>query len=750
MPVEEKYRSRDSKSREREPPSAVTPPQPPPPATPPSPPLTPTVGGDARLRPEDDPDKASRRRDVVASFYSDQCELIGFKATGSRPPSTHVGAVQDGPAATSSPAASSPSSTRSAASCRAELAEKRREFFKQLTIEDDNSSGGGSRPISRLTDPGSHTTPRHSHYQELYHHHSLPHPPKPTPRSFKYSLPTTPLLPSDTPASTASEETRPLLQSTSEPTPEVNGKLVSKTSENPQVPLDEPDPPGTHVAASPPSQDTQQQQNVDVSGSTQNQPTPEITIEPSLQFSPESEREKHVTGTTPLTQDLPSEDKSQELVSVSSPVVDHVSAFDNSEATEKHYNPVTEDLPVSDNSHKRVGISTTVVEDSFSSDVLQVPVSVPGTVTVEFPSPDSSEVPASETPSEASPLIVDVTEAGNLQLSAIQPQYFQQVSMQSDDERVAEGSCILINEAFPAPRQELEGNNDANFLVTQPPAHEPWGNLSVNEGQVSQESDPFPIVSAQESFITCTDEGHEGSQSIILENSQGDTNHLPEIPSKSDPLQAETVVQLISEVVLGNHHEQVHQTLPLAVDPYFLTSAEEPEELHIEHMLEQSSPQLVDKPVPKQRVHLSEVNVQQPDEVKSTVETVECIPKPVSPLEPPLPPGKTVDAALHVSMTATIVQDKVEPSIISPLVDEEPLPPPPPTPPLDDEPLPPPPPTPPISCQPRLPAVTCSVDLVSSSVLEDDGLGSDIDDALSSLECLNEEGNSKERAAASS
>lgn len=114
------------------------------PAADPAPaPATPPGG-----RSEDDPDKASRRRDVVASFYSDQCELVGYKTTGSRPPSTHTSPAHVPPAATSSPA----SSARSSALCRAELAQKRREFFKEL-------DPGGGRPLGT----GSHTTPRRPH-----------------------------------------------------------------------------------------------------------------------------------------------------------------------------------------------------------------------------------------------------------------------------------------------------------------------------------------------------------------------------------------------------------------------------------------------------------------------------------------------------------------------------------------------------------------------------------------------------------
>ena len=113
-----------------------------------SPPGAPPPGraADTKCRPEDDPDKASRRRDVVASYYSDQCELITYKNTGSRPPSNYTGSGEtvpllgsaepppSPPVATSSPAPSSPTSSRSGASCRAELAEKRREFFRELDV----------------------------------------------------------------------------------------------------------------------------------------------------------------------------------------------------------------------------------------------------------------------------------------------------------------------------------------------------------------------------------------------------------------------------------------------------------------------------------------------------------------------------------------------------------------------------------------------------------------------------------------
>ncbi|KAG7168592.1 proline-rich protein 36-like [Homarus americanus] len=799
--AEEKYRPRDSKSREREPLSAAAPAPAPAPATPPPAPVTPTAGGDARLRPEDDPDKANRRRDVVASFYSDQCELIGFKATGSRPPSTHVGCAVDGPAATSSPAASSPGSARSAASCRADLAEKRREFFKQLTVDEDDCSRGGSRPTSRLTDPGSHTTPRHSHYQDHFHHHSLPHPPKPAPRTIKYSLPNT---------SSASEDTQPLLQPSDQHTPEINDKPTTKqtTEDIPLLSVDEPDQSRKPGGGESPDVD----QTFETSSPLPHNQPSGIPGEPLLQVSPESEHllvdfsvsshgpEKFVdeffTDTTPLIQDSPIEDNSQVPVSVSSsPVVDDLPLSVSSQVPVSVPSPVIEDLPPYDGSQVLVSVPFPRVEDLLSFDNSQVLVNVSPTVVEDIPLSDSSQVLIS---SASSPLVEDlptsassqvlvseaapespetfvvVTAPENSELTIEQLQYFQQFSVPSDDERVAEGSCILINEAFPAGSQDPtetlalqrnHPNKDITQGTPQPLPHdEPCSDVSsVVEDEPSQRSGHR----VQESTTMCTDEVHqEVPKPIILENSQQNVEQVvAETPNepRASPVEARAQPEA-EETVLNHHQEQVPQSLPPSVDPSFLTSAEEPEELPPDQPIHQSAPHPVEKPVPKQRSQLPGEPILQLEEVRSTVEIVDCIPK-VQPVDSTPPQStaseheKTDRVSVPLFMTVATEQDDetpLPPAPPTPPVEDEPLPPPPPTPPLKHEPLPPAPPTPPISSEPRLPPVTCSVGLVSSSpVLEDDGLGSEIDDALSSLECLSEEGNnnnnnSSERAAASS
>ncbi|XP_069161004.1 proline-rich protein 36 [Procambarus clarkii] len=813
--AEEKYRPRDSNSREREPPSVAAPSQAPPPAAtlPPQPPLTPTAGGDARLRPEDDPDKANRRRDVVASFYSDQCELIGFKATGSRPPSTHVGSTVDGPAATSSPAASSPGSTRSAASCRAELAEKRREFFKQLTLEDDNSScGGGSRPISRLTDPGCHTTPRHSHYQDPHLHHSLPHPPKPTARALKYSLPLTPSPP-------ASEETQPLLQ----PTNQEDDEEITGSREAPQVPAGASEPPGQGwgVVEAPacvvePPQDIPQQTHRPGSSSSTSadQSSSEVAREPLLQLSAETLGEDSVWQ-SPEQRDgePPTGGRSQELIRVSSPT-------DLSQLLADVSHPVMVDIPTDDKSQVLVSVSTTVVEDSSTSDRSLVDVSVPSSVvilnsseavisehlaeaaadtvntaaaagtvntaaaagTVNTAAEDTVNTAAAEdtvntaaaadtvntaaaedtvNPAAAADTVNTAAAAGTVntaaeageqsQLCVEELHYVHQTSVQSDDERVAEGSCILIDDAFPAQPQEAAGAGGGgnNHTSPSPPPHLQRHNRLAVEDELSQGS--HISTTPQELPPASTDEGYDevsrqtALHSDFLDTSQHDT----------EVMVADAVVRPeLEEVVLNNHQEPVHQALSFTVDPYFLTSAEEPEELQIDHMLHQSGSQLEEKHLPKQRPQLPEVSLQHHSQAKSTVEIVECIPKVPPPLESTLPLGAASSHlnTIEAPLTATTPQGEVEPlppAPPTPPFEDEPLPPPPPTPPLLDEPLPPAPPTPPISSEPRLPPATCGTTHLSSSVLEDDGLGSEIDDALSSLECLSEEGNRNERAAAS-
>nr|XP_045612733.1 proline-rich protein 36-like [Procambarus clarkii] len=759
--AEEKYRPRDSNSREREPPSVAAPSQAPPPAAtlPPQPPLTPTAGGDARLRPEDDPDKANRRRDVVASFYSDQCELIGFKATGSRPPSTHVGSTVDGPAATSSPAASSPGSTRSAASCRAELAEKRREFFKQLTLEDDNSScGGGSRPISRLTDPGCHTTPRHSHYQDPHLHHSLPHPPKPTARALKYSLPLTPSPP-------ASEETQPLLQ----PTNQEDDEEITGSREAPQVPAGASEPPGQGwgVVEAPacvvePPQDIPQQTHRpgSSSSSSADQSSSEVAREPLLQLSAETLGEDSVWQ-SPEQRDgePPTGGRSQELIRVSSPT-------DLSQLLAGVSHPVMVDIPTDDKSQVLVSVSTTVVEDSSTSDRSLVDVSVPSSVVIL----NSSEAVISEHLAEGEADTVNIAPADTVNTAAAADTVNTAAAEDkvntaaaedkvntaaaadtSDDERVAEGSCILIDDAFPAQPQEAAGAGGGgnNHTSPSPPPHLQRHNRLAVEDELSQGS--HISTTPQELPPASTDEGYDevsrqtALHSDFLDTSQHDT----------EVMVADAVVRPeLEEVVLNNHQEPVHQALSFTVDPYFLTSAEEPEELQIDHMLHQSGSQLEEKHLPKQRPQLPEVSLQHHSQAKSTVEIVECIPKVPPPLESTLPLGAASSHlnTIEAPLTATTPQGEVEPlppAPPTPPFEDEPLPPPPPTPPLLDEPLPPAPPTPPISSEPRLPPATCGTTHLSSSVLEDDGLGSEIDDALSSLECLSEEGNRNERAAAS-
>lgn len=805
--VAEKYRPRDSKSRERESPPPPAPAPAPEPATPPPAPVTPTPSGDSRLRPEDDPDKANRRRDVVASFYSDQCELIGFKATGSRPPSTHVGSSQDGPAATSSPAASSPGSTRSGASCRADLAEKRREFFKELAVEDDDSSRSGSRPTSRMTDPGFQTTPRNSHYQE--HHYSLPHQSKTISRTFKYSLPFTSVRSSNNAAATVSEETQPLLEPSLEHAAEGDDEPEKKpTNHIPQESTDEPDHSGKpsvvkscDLPVTEPSRDSQRQV-VDhlVEGSSalhQNQSTQETTQQSLLERSLESEQLIDLSVSKSPEKNVDYLD-----ISVCESLEKSVEPVDKAvfESSEKHVEPVTESSDtcvksVSESSESRVELENKTVEKREEFVFERPEKRIDEHLSDSTPLIEDSSASESTTvfkgtfAPERVETLVDVPAAEHPAQLRVEQQYVQQTSVQSDDERAAEGSCILINEAFSVQvreppemifheRNELISDDSAHE-TSQSPEHEFCQEISyAYEDETPQRIHQLPLDSIQETSRIYTDEVHQevAEQSIVqpvlLENSQENTYVLGIAQEHRPPTVQGAVQPAAEETTLNSHCELLHHSLPPTFDSCFLTSAEEPEELLTEQSLHQSVSQRSENPASNEWSHLSEVSSHQPKEVKSTVEIVDCIPKvpQVEAVHTPstLPPQDTSDAPAPLSMTLATRHDEDEtlpPAPPTPPVDDEPLPPPPPTPPAedkplppapptppaDDEPLPPAPPTPPISSEPRLPPATCSLDHVSSSsVLEDDGLGSEIDDALSSLECLSEEGNSNERAAASS
>lgn len=565
------------------------------PATPPTP-VTPT-SGDARLRPEDDPDKASRRRDVVASFYSDQCELIGFKATGSRPPSAVVGGAGEGPAATSSPLGSPPSSSRTSAFSRADLALKRREFFKDLAVNDMSSSRyGASQPSWRMVDSGSLTTPRRSHQQDGPQHHTLP---------YHARAGGIVLRPVSTPP-----------KGTSGPDTHINGDAGNsqeQRTDNSKVPEGEPllgaGPPQepvvhhTEAGAEEPLFSRQQ--------SEWDQPTPAIPATPPV--TPATPPPTPPARAEPLVLDTPSPDQ-----------------------------------------------------------------------------PHASEAPIELASAHSEGSSIPPQREGQL---VVQQQYVQQVSVPSDDERLGEGSCILIKEAFPEEsRSDVETfspdvpdtTNASGTPATPPATHEAAREVSQHSSE--QPTTPPPTQIPCQRRPSFPEEGEEGE----------------ELPRHTD------------KAALDSDQDLKRPTS----SPESSAPGSPPE-----------SRQQQDPP------RLQQESADSPEEARLSPTIVGCIPKAAPTQEAdtrsPSPPH-----------TPPAAQPSSPPT---PHAGEETRPPAPLTPPIIDDPAPPSPTTPPSLSEPRM---TCGVD-VSSSPLEDDGLGSDIDDALSSLECLTEEGNSEKRATAS-
>lgn len=974
---EEKYRPRDS--RERDTPGAPTPipdvpatqaktqqplggaPPPAPastPGTPPSTPLaTPTPEGDARLRPEDDPDKATRRRDVVASFYSDQCELIGFKATGSRPPSAHVGGSQDGgPAATSSPATSSPSSTRSGAFCRADLAEKRREFFRELAIDDDNGSRNGSRPTSRLTDPGSQQTPRHSSYQDQLHH-TLPHLNKTSPRSNKVA--SSPFIlheslhrNSSTPtaATYSSEDTEPLLPLSS---PQQQPKISSSSNKSDHALFEIQKIPSyetshaTHLSDDDMNDETpllserhipsdKQTMLIDASFS------PEISLKATDESSPENrqmfevtemrspellvdmqptENSKFIIDTVPgknpdLNVIFPTEctESSKYIIETSSlgspELIFEKSPQENSKLMEPilQYSPVIlEDMSPKNNVDGSVGPPSfhspqpIVDVPNSESENLFVNMSVPKspqkadhiaiepqqdsrTPTFESPSVESSQafdkhfdVEFSHEPSpQTLPVIINetlkqpLTEHTTFEMSPHNTHLFTFDSPEEQTpQTIVETTRQFISGSpdeqktsqtiVETTRQFITGPQDEQTKQTIVETTQQYISGSPDEQKNKQ-----TIVETTRQFISGIPD--EGETQNFMEQAQQFLSGSPDeqttqtivkttqvVSGSPDEQTTQTIVQTTQQFVSGSPDEQFKQTtvettqqsLPPSVDPFFLTSAEEPDELPQKLLLQSASTvtHTLEKPLPMPRLQLTEVEtlVEEEEKEEPKLPEVPCfgVPPPPSSPPPPLPEeqqSKEVPVIFPVAVVIPPGEGKVEeeplppapptppseqevmppqptaalsqqhqqqlfetdplphtpPTPPTPHEDNEDLPPAPPTPPTprvadvqlpsatppkenellpptpptphredelpsapltpakEDKLLPSTPPTPPISSPPHLPPVTCGVEIVSSSTtLEDDGLGSEIDDALETLEGLSEEGNIA-RAAASS
>lgn len=594
-------------------------------ATPPAP-HTPPTGGDARLRPEDDPDKASRRRDVVASFYSDQCELIGFKATGSRPPSAVAG---EGPAATSSPLGSPPFSSRSCATSRADLAMKRREFFKDLAVNDISSARyGSSQPTWKLVDSGSLTTPRRSHQQDSPQHHTLP---------FQARAGGLVLRPTSTPSTS---------------TPDLQPHMTNGGSEH--------------------SQD----QRTDDSK--------ESECEPLLSSETQQEPSAHYPQADVGAQEVPPARHSES--DVEEPLLlGHQGAQDQSTPTSATP-PPTPATPPATPVVSRAETETLVLEAAAPDQLL---------------CPEVLTEPAATQPGGGG-------ECGQL---TVQQQYVQQVSVGSDDERLAEGSCILIKEAFPDephdPRPDPDTPPpeapDTTSASGNPPAlhatHEAAWDVSLHSSEQSAAPPPTEGPGQRRASLPGAEEASGERSPPLTSKAELDSDQHSRPTSSSGDSSAPGSPQPRQPLV-SEGPAKVEATLQHQQDPA---------------SLQQEAPG-------------------SPGEARPDVAIVGCIPKgaPLEEADTHLPsPPTTPPVTSPPSPPATPAGEESRPpaSHTLPTVDDH-------SPPL---------PTPPSLSEPGL---TCGVD-VSSSPLKDDGLGSDIDDALSSLECLTEEGNTEKRAAAS-
>lgn len=586
------------------------------PATPPTP-VTPT-SADARLRPEDDPDKASRRRDVVASFYSDQCELIGFKATGSRPPSAVVGSGGENPSATSSPLVSPPSSSRASALSRADLALKRREFFKDLAVNDLNSSRyGTSEPSWRLVDSGSLTTPRRSHQQDGHHHHTLP-----AQARFGGVV----LRPISTPSKATSGPDLRIINGESLDSLD-HQKHDDKVSES--EPL---------LGGGAPQEAAAHRQEAGVQ-----EPLLATQLSQGDQSTPASPATPPVTpATPPPTPPARAEPSAPEMPSFEQPLA----------------------------SEALIELAATHLEGSS---------------------------------------MAPQREEGQL---VVQQQYMQQVSVGSDDERLGEGSCILIKEAFPE----------------EPLAHPDTSSHDVPATTNASGTTPAPSVTHEAEAARHVSQ-HSSEQPTTPPPTGSPGQRRPSFPKEEE--EREELSRLTDQAALDSDQDLRRATSSPETSPP--GSPQESRQLHVGESVTAAATELhPDAPQPKQESGGS------PEEARLSPTIVGCIPKAAPTQEaegsPPSPPNTP-----PTNHSPTTDPPTTHPP--SPPAGEKTTAPAPPTQPNIDERAPPP-------LTPPNKSESCGV-AVSSSQLEDDGLGSDIDDALSSLECLTEEGNSEKRATAS-
>lgn len=810
---EEKYRQRDSKSREREPPSP-TPVSVPAPTVVPAAPLAaaPTPEGDARLRPEDDPDKTSRRRDVVASFYNDQCELIGFKATGSRPPSAYVGgAHHDGSASVSS--SGSPGSLRPGASCRADLAEKRREFFKQLTIESEDGSRPGTRPNSRATN--SLTRSRDSNHEEkmsvIQIAKSSLRPVKQSPQSQDTKLPYRPHY--------ASEEeergmqyrvARELMLKDIRQQAFTLRPSTEKVQFKNMLPAKEPEEAdfisNGEADATPFIMETKQTESSERAppkkltepvSSERIQSHTQTKLDLSAVKAAAKQREQIDPEISDLLENLSGQEISELLVDLSEPEMELL----------------PEDSPKPQGPQSQQANSSNQVLGNLAMDV-RVSGSEPGIVmqksTGELPDnvqictgngdiqklssqpipPFSIETSATEvsvTEFKQEPVVLPATEPSPVEHQVTQIPSVVEVKQ----ETVQISGTKSIVEVLDDLQMPATGNSSV-IKVTQEtvmlPASEPTLEVKVkHEGIALPAEQPLYADDKREavhmpatdpiSVLEVKQESVQLRASASPENPPMPPAELPQETTRN-VLEATHEFQQESAADAMHRHENMTEIaypspenqkpegigdlnntmLPPSVDPSFLRTEEEPEEILLQQSFHQPPPRPAEEPaplLPEPVVDpLSNVPASQPTITRHSPDEHESLPP--APPTPPSGPEPTPPTQLssfegneqthEVQVVAPVTLPTMEEPL---LILDEPLPPAPPTPPLESEPLPPAPPTPPMSSSPRRSPVPCAMDVAAAATAGGDASGPAMDGGQVSAERLGEDCNT-ERAAASS
>lgn len=776
---EEKYRQRDSKSREREPPSPTPVPAPAPTVVPAAPTAAaPTPEGDARLRPEDDPDKTSRRRDVVASFYNDQCELIGFKATGSRPPSAYVGgAHHDGSASVSS--SGSPGSMRPAASCRADLAEKRREFFKQLTIESEEGSRPGTRPNSRTTN--SLTRTRDSNHEEqmsvIQIAKSSLRPVKPSPQTPDTHLPFRPNLSEEEARGMQYRVARELMLKdirqqafTLRPSTEkVNFKNMLPEEKSEETNLmsngeSETTPLLREIKQRESSEKAPLNKLEEKLDTQRIQSHTETKVDLSSVIKTSGKRSEQIDPEiSDLLENLSGQEISDLLVDLSESEIDLApedsaksQCPQNQQANSS--NQVIGDLATDvyiSGSESGMQWSTGQSPDNFqvctgNGDIPTLPSQPIASFNIET---SASEVSVTEVkqesvelPSTKSTSVIEIE--GDLQLPAA-----ENISLLKDTQET-----VLLPASEPTLVVEVK-QESVELPALQPPCtdevkHEPL-NMPTTE--------PIPLVEVKQEVVQLPQENPPMLiEEIPQETTVSFSETVHELPQKSDEMHIQRHEDMTEIVYLPSKDQNSegigdpsNTLLPASVDPSFLRTEEEPEELLLQQSLhqpptlpaEESAPLLsepVVDPLPNVAASQPTISEHSPDEHESLPPAP---PTPPSGSEPSPPTQLFPREGNEQTYDVPVSQSTVEEPL---LILDEPLPPAPPTPPLESEPLPPAPPTPPMSSSPPKSPVTCAAtDVAAAPVVGSDGSGHAMEGGQLSSERLGEDCNT-ERAATSS